>query len=265
MNRMVATMTADTLELTQRLIGLGMHCTAEHLDDIVARATKRRMSPVQLLECVCELEEQERARRSLERRHTRSKLGRFKSMADFDWAWPKKLDREAVEHVLSLDFLEHGRNVVLVAAQGLGKTMVAKNIAHQAILEGHGVLFVTAADMLLDLTSQESARALERRLKHYARFGLLCIDEIGYLSYDDRNADLLFRVISMRYEKKPVVLTTNLAFSEWTTIFPGAACTVALIDRVVHHADVVTIEGDSYRLKEAKARTQRPSRPKKKK
>ena len=247
-------MSAETHELAKRLSNLALHYTAEHLDDIVARATKRRMSPTQMLECLCELEELERARRSLERRHARSKLGRFKPMADFDWAWPKKIDRSAIDRALSLDFLHEGRNVVLVAAQGLGKTMIAKNIAHQAILAGMGVLFVTAADMLLDLTSQESARALERRLKHYARFGLLCIDEIGYLSYDDRNADLLFRVISMRYEKKPVVLTSNLGFSEWANIFPGAACTVALIDRVVHHADLITLEGDSYRLKEAKQR-----------
>lgn len=255
-------MTAETPDLVRRLSALGLHYTAEHFDDIVARATKRRMSPVQQLEYICELEEQERARRSLERRHARSKLGRFKSMADFDWAWPKKIDRGAIDRALSLDFLDQGHNVVLVAAQGLGKTMIAKNIAHEAILAGMGVLFVTAADMLLDLTSQESARALERRLKHYARFGLLCIDEIGYLSYDDRNADLLFRVISMRYEKKPVVLTTNLAFSEWATIFPGAACTVALIDRVVHHADVLAIEGQSYRLKEAKDRPTKTSRRK---
>lgn len=259
----VATMRADRPELGSRLQALGMHYSAEHLDDIIARATKRRMGPAQLLEYLCELEEQERAQRSLERRHARSKLGRFKPIADFDWAWPKKIDRGAIDRALSLDFLEHSRNVVLVAAQGLGKTMIAKNIAHQAILAGHGVLFVSAADMLLDLTSQESARALERRLKHYTRFGLLCIDEIGYLSYDDRNADLLFRVISMRYEKKPLVLTTNLAFSDWANIFPGAACTVALIDRVVHHADIISIEGDSYRLKEAKEPPAKPSRGRK--
>lgn len=252
-------MSAQTDGLSARLAALGMHYTAEHLDDIVARATKRRMGATQLLEYIIEREEQERARRGLERRHARSKLGRFKTIADFDWAWPKKLDRDAIERALSLDFIEDRRNIVLVAAQGLGKTMIAKNIAHQAILAGHGVLFVSAADMLLDLTAQESARALERRLKHYARFGLLCIDEIGYLSYDDRNADLLFRVISMRYEKKPVVLTTNLGFSDWATIFPGAACTVALIDRVVHHSDVIHIEGDSYRLKEAKEQTAKRS------
>jgi len=239
-------------QLQARLAALGLHYSAEHLDDLAARATKRRMGPVHLLEHLCDLEEQERARRSLERRHARSKLGRFKAMADFDWAWPKKVDRKAIHCALSLDFVAERRNVVLVAAQGLGKTMIAKNIAHQAILAGHSTLFITAADMLLDLTAQESARALERRLKHYARFAVLCIDEIGYLSYDNRNADLLFRIVSMRHESKPMVLTTNLGFRDWPQIFPGAACTVALVDRVIHHADVITLEGDSYRLKEAK-------------
>jgi DNA replication protein DnaC len=173
-------------------------------------------------------------------------------MSDFDWDWPKKIDRSAVESALALDFLRDTRNVVLVAPQGLGKTMIAKNIAHQAVLQGHSVLFVTAAELLLDLAAQEFARAVDRRLKHYARVQLLVVDEIGYLSYDNRNADLLFQALSMRYEKKSIVLTTNLAFADWTTIFPNAACATALIDRVVHHADILSVEGDSYRLREAR-------------
>ena len=142
---------------------------------------------------------------------------------------------------------------MLVAPQGLGKTMIAQNIAHQAILAGHSVLFVTAAQLLLDLGAQESARALDRRLRYYAQVGLLVIDEIGYLAFDNRNADLLFQVVSRRYEKKSLVLTTNLAFRDWHTIFPNATCATALIDRVVHHADVISIEGESYRLREAEA------------
>ena len=239
-------------DLADKLRAIGLNYTANNLADVLALATKKRMSPTQLLEHVAAIEEKERARKSLERRHTRSKLGRFKPIADFDWSWPDKIDRERIETALDLEFLHNSHNVVLVAPQGLGKTMVAKNIVHNAVLAGHGALFITAADMLLDLTAQESARALERRLKHYARVSLLCIDEVGYLSYDSRNADLLFRVVSMRYEHKSVVLTTNLAFKEWPSIFPGAACTTALIDRVVHHADVITIEGKSYRLREAK-------------
>ncbi len=140
---------------------------------------------------------------------------------------------------------------MLVAPQGLGKTMIAQNIAHQAIVQGHSVLFTTAAQMLLDLGGQESSRALESRLKHYAKQSLLVVDEVGYLAFDNRNADLLFQVVSRRYERKSLVLTTNLAFKDWPSVFPNATCATALIDRVIHHADVIGIEGKSYRLREA--------------
>jgi DNA replication protein DnaC len=174
-------------------------------------------------------------------------------MADYDWNWPTKIDRPLVESVLRLDFLDEPRNVVLAAAQGLGKTMIAQNVAQHAVLRGHGVLFISAAQLLLDLGAQESTRALERRFQHYAKIGLLILDEIGFLNFDNRSADLLFQVISRRYEKKSTVLTTNLAFRDWPTIFPNATCVTALIDRVVHHADVIAIEGDSYRAREADA------------
>jgi hypothetical protein len=117
--------------------------------------------------------------------------------------------------------------------------MIAQNIVHAALLAGHSALFITASQLLLDLGAQESTRALDRRLRYYSSRALLCIDEIGYLSYDTRNADLLFQVVSRRYERRSLVLTTNLAFSEWSSVFPNAACTTALIDRVVpprrHH------------------------------
>lgn len=110
-----------------------------------------------------------------------------------------------------------------------------------------------SGQLLFDLAAQDSARALERRFRHYCRPTLLCLDEIGYLSCDTRNADLLFQIVSRRYESKSIVMTTNLAFSEWPTIFPNATCATALIDRTVHHADVVAIEGESYRRREAEA------------
>ena len=239
--------------LADQLAALGLHHTGAHLDDLVALATKKRWSATQLLEHLATQEAQDRAQRSLDRRLARSRVGRLKLMADFDWAWPKKIDRDAVEATLRLEFLEGARNVVLAAPQGLGKSMIAKNIAHQAILAGHSVLFISAAQLLLDLAGQDSARGLDRRLRHYCRPSLLCVDEIGYLSYDNRNADLLFQVISRRYEQKSLVLTTNLAFSDWPTIFPNAACATALIDRAVHHAEVILVEGDSYRRREAEA------------
>jgi DNA replication protein DnaC len=240
-------------DLAGSLKAIGLRHTAEHLDDLVALATKRRLGPTQLLEHIVAEEHKERARRSLERRIGRSRLGRFKPMSDFDWSWPKSIDRQAVEAALRLEFLEPARNVVLVAPQGLGKTMIAQNIAHAALLAGHSALFVTAAQLLLDLGAQDSARSLDRRLRYYTSRPLLCVDEIGYLSYDSRNADLLFQVISRRYERRSIVLTTNLAFHEWPTIFPNAACTTALIDRVVHHADIIPIEGESYRRRDAQA------------
>jgi DNA replication protein DnaC len=238
-------------DLSLGLMAIGLRHTAEHLDDLVALATKRRLGPTQLLEHIVDDEQKERARRSLERRIARSRLGRFKPMSDFDWSWPKNIDRQTVEATLRLEFLESGRNVVLVAPQGLGKTMIAQNIVHAALLAGHSALFLTAAQLLLDLGAQESARALDRRLRYYTSRPLLCIDEIGYLSYDGRNADLLFQVVSRRYERRSLVLTTNLAFQDWPSIFPNAACTTALIDRVVHHADIIPIEGESYRRRDA--------------
>jgi len=244
--------------LADGLRAIGLAHTATELDDLVALATKRRWSTTQLLEHVVDAEQRERAKRSLERRVGRSKLGGFKPIADFDWAWPTRLDREAVEAAVRLDFLADARNVVLVAPQGLGKTMIAQNIVHAALAAGHSALFITASQLLLDLGAQESARALDRRLRYYTSRPLLCIDEIGYLSYDARNADLLFQVVSRRYERKSLVLTTNLAFSDWPTVFPNAACTTALIDRVVHHAEIIAIEGESYRRREAQAN--RPSR-----
>jgi DNA replication protein DnaC len=217
-----------------------------------------------VLEELAREEHAERERRSLERRRRATQLGRFKPIDEFDWDWPTKIDRAALDRALSGELVSQHENLVLVAAQGLGKTMLARNIAHQAVLQGHAALFVEASRMLLDLGAQDSARALERRLRHYARPSLLCVDEVGYLSYDARAADLLFEVVSRRYEQKSIVITTNLAFSDWPAIFPNASCVTALVDRLTHHADIARIEGESYRLREAeqsrKARQPQPKR-----
>ena len=241
------------MTLADSLKALGLHRVAADLDDIISLATRKRFSPVQLLEHVAALEIEDKKKRSLEARLSTSHLGKFKPMADFVWDWPGRIDRPAIEAALHLDFLEAARNVILVAPNGLGKTMIAKNIVHQAILAGHSALFTTAAQMLLDLCAQESARTLERRLKHYARPRLLCIDEVGYLSFDTRNADLFFEVVARRYENKSLILTTNLAFSDWPSIFPSATSATALIDRLVHHATIVPLEGHSYRRRDAEA------------
>jgi DNA replication protein DnaC len=247
-------------ELAEQLHALGLLRTAEDLDDFLARATKQRFSPQVLLEELARQEIAERERRSLERRLRAAKLGRFKPIDEFDWNWPKKIDRAVLDRALSGQLVREHENLILVAAQGLGKTMLARNIAHAAVLQGHSALFVEASHMLLDLGAQDSARSLERRLRHYAKPALLCIDEVGYLSYDARAADLLFEVVSHRYEKKSVVITSNLAFKDWPTIFPNASCVTALIDRLTHHADICLIEGQSYRRREAEARRKKKTR-----
>jgi DNA replication protein DnaC len=199
-------------------------------------------------------EEQERARRSLERRLAEAHIGRFKPLSDFDWVWPKSCDRPAIEALMSLEFLEDKSNVVLVAPNGLGKTMIAQNVAHQAVTAGHSVLLTTAGRMLGNLAALDSDSALRRRLRHYARPRLLVIDEVGYLSYSNRHADLLFELVSRRYEQSSTVITTNRPFGEWHEVFPNAACVVSLVDRLIHHAEILRLDGESYRHKEAQER-----------
>jgi DNA replication protein DnaC len=241
-------------DLHDALKNLGLHHLAATLDDLIDRATRARLSPRQLFELLAHEELKDRARRSLERRTVRAQLGRFKPMSDYDWNWPRAIERDLVESVLRLEFLEPRRNVVLLAAEGLGKTTIAQNIAHQAVLAGHSVLFTTATRMLMELEAVHGTPHLfQQRLRKYTRVTLLIVDEVGYLSYDTRAADLLFQVVSDRHEKRSTVLTTNMPFAQWPTIFPNASCTVALIDRIIHHADILSIEGDSYRRREAEA------------
>ena len=151
---------------------------------------------------VLDLEDAERARRSLKRRLDHARLGAFKPLADFDWTWPTKGDRSLVEELFSLAFIAEAVNVVLIGPNGLGKTMLLKNLAHQAILRGHSARFTLASDMLHDLAAQDSTTGLARRLRRYTCPTVLAIDEVGYLSYDARYADLLFEVVTRRYEQQ---------------------------------------------------------------
>lgn len=236
--------------LSTQLQQLGLRSLPAELEDFLARAAKGRWSPLQTLEQMVQQEMAERARRSLERRLRLSGIKRFKPMADFEWSWPAKIDREMIERALSLDFLSAGHNLVLIGRNGLGKTMIAQNICHAAVLAGHSVLFRSASALLEELHRQSPERR-RSKLRAYANVGLLCVDEVGYLSFDDRAADLLYEVVNRRYERKPTILTTNRPFKEWNEVFPNATCIVTLLDRLLHHADVTVIEGDSYRKRES--------------
>ncbi|MCY4559684.1 MAG: IS21-like element helper ATPase IstB [Chloroflexi bacterium] len=204
-------------------------------------------------------EEEERRARSLKRRLSAARIGRFKPLADFDWEWPRRCDRMAVEDLMSLDFLDDAANVVLVGPNGVGKSTIAANLAHRAILEGHTVRFATAASMLGELAAIDSDTRLQSKLRFYARQHLLVIDEVGYLSYSNRHADLLFNIVSSRSRQNSTIITTNRPFSEWGEAFPNAACVVALVDRLVHNAEILAIDGESYRRKEAEERQKQRS------
>lgn len=226
---------------------LRLHYLSQHYADFI-RA--RQNKPVeQIIQDLVRLEMTERGQRTLSRRLAEARLGRFKMMSEFDWEWPKQLDRAQLKAILETDFVRTGKNLIFIGPRCLGKTMIAKNLALSSVHRGNSVRFVTASKLVADL--QSCGHRLETRLRYYARIELLIIDELGYLSFQSQAADLLFEVISRRYEKAPIILTTNLAFKEWPTIFPGAACVSALLDRLIHHCEILVIGGDSYRQKES--------------
>jgi DNA replication protein DnaC len=244
-------MTNNLEVLHARAKALRLHGLLAHWEEAIAGGW---------LENLIEWEEQERARRSLERRLQDAHIGSFKPLCDFDWNWPKRCDRTAVEALMSLEFLNEAANVVFIGRNGLGKSTIAKNIAHQALIQGHTVLFTTAGQLLGNLAALDSDSTLRRRLRQYTAPRLVCIDEVGYLSYSNRHADLLFELISRRYEQKSTIITTNRPFAEWNDVFPNSACVVSLVDRLVHKAEIIAIEGESYRAKEARERSEQRAR-----
>jgi len=236
--------------LLERAAALQLHGLIEHSDEL---DEPWRIHVAQLLDW----EEDVRRQRGLERRLGAAHLGKFKPLADFDWAWPASIDRAGVNTLMTLAFMDTATNVILVGPNGVGKSTLAQNLAHRAVLAGHSARFVTAARMLNDLAAQDGASALERRLRYYARPELLVLDELGYLAYGNRHADLLFEIVNRRYERHATIITTNRPFGEWSEVFPNAPCVVSIVDRLVHHSEIIVIEGDSYRMHEAKTRAGR--------
>lgn len=244
-------MTNRTEQLHERAHALRMYGLLAHWSEI---------ADASWVEPLLQWEEQERARRSLERRIRDARLGNFKPLADFDWAWPKRIDRGALEELMALEFVREKSNVVLIGPNGVGKSTLALNLAYQSLIHGYTALFTTAGQMLGELAALDSDSALRRRLHRYASPEVLLIDEVGYLSYSNRHADLLFELVSRRYGAASTVVTTNKPFAAWSEVFPNAACVVSLVDRLVHRAEVIAIEGESYRVKEARERAEQRAR-----
>ena len=175
----------------------------------------------------------------------------LKSLDDFQWNWPKKINRPQIQNLFRLAFIATQTNVVLIGNVGLGKTHLSIALGHAACLNGHSVLFTTAVDIINTLAAAQSAGRLKREFHRYLKPAVLIVDELGYLPIDKHGADLLFQIISQRYERAPMVITTNRAYKHWSQIFNNdSTLTSAILDRVLHHADTVIIEGKSFRMKD---------------
>jgi len=174
-----------------------------------------------------------------------------KTLDDFQWSWPKKINRLQIQNLFRLDFIATCTNVVMIGNVGLGKTHLSIALGHAACTSGHSVLFTTAIDIINTLASAQSAGQLKREIRRYVKPAVLIVDELGYLPIDKHGADLLFQIISERYERAPIVITTNRAYKHWAQIFNNdSTLTSAILDRVMHHVDTVVIEGKSFRMKD---------------
>ncbi|MCC7100952.1 MAG: ATP-binding protein [Rubrivivax sp.] len=235
------------IDLYPALASLGFRAEPDALAAFFTHAHKSRLGPTQVGEGLVALERRAREATNLARRTRAAYLGKFKPLERFDWAHPRKIDRALIERLAGLDFIARGENVLLRGQSGVGKTMLAQNLGHAALLAGHTVRFTTLAAALADLLQQESIPAFERRLKRYLHPRLLVLDELGYLPVDSRAADMLYAIVSRRHEQRSTIISTNLAFKQWGTVFPGAACVGALVDRFAQHCHKVDIDADSWR------------------
>ena len=240
-----------TADLTQNLIYLKLPWIREHYETLSAEAAQKNWAHVEFLGRLLEGETHQRMDRATERRIQAAHFPVIKTLEQFDWSWPKTINRPQVQNLFRLQFIEQKANVVFLGGVGLGKSHLAVALGYQACLQGHRTLFTSAADIINTLSAAQAAHRLKTELRRYLGPTLLLIDELGFMPIDKHGADLLFQVISQRYEQGAIVLTTNKAFKTWLTIFNNdATVTSAILDRLLHHAETVTIEGKSYRMKD---------------
>ncbi len=223
----------------------------ENCEELAKQAAQKNWSHLDYLNRLTEGEALQRRDRATERRIRAARFPVIKTLDNFDWIWPKKINQPQIQNLFRLGFVEQKANVIFLGGVGLGKTHLATALAYTACLAGHTALFASAIDMVNTLLAAQAAHRLKAELKKYLSPAVLHLDEVGYLPIDKHGADLLFQVISQRYECGSIILTTNMAFKNWPAIFNNdATLASAVLDRLLHHADTVVVEGKSYRMKD---------------
>lgn len=242
-------------DLTKQLLYLKLPYIRENYEEIGKLAARKQWTHVHYLSELIKQEANLRQDRTIQRRIRMARFPVVKTLDQFNWSWPKKINQAQIKNLFRLKFIEDKSNVVFIGGVGLGKTHLASALGYQACLAGHTVVFTSAIDTINNLISAQHAGRLKKELKKYLKPSLIILDELGYLPIDKNGADLLFQIISQRYEQGSIVITTNRVFKDWPQIFNNdSTLTSALLDRLLHHTEASVIEGDSYRMKEVKGR-----------
>jgi DNA replication protein DnaC len=242
---------AATEALRTQLASLKLSHLLERFEPLAQEAGAEQWSHVEYLARLIEGEAHAREDRSIQRRVGLARFPVLKTLDRFDWSWPSKINRPQIQNLFRLRFIEEKGNVIFMANVGLGKSHLSIALGHTACLRGYSVLFTTAVDIINSLSAAQAQGNLKRELRKYLQPRLLVVDELGYLPIDKHGADLLFQIISERYERGALIITTNRAYKHWPEIFnQDSTLTSALLDRLLHHSETVVIEGKSYRMKE---------------
>jgi DNA replication protein DnaC len=237
--------------LIQHLDSLKLPFLKSNYTSFAQESAQQKWDHVEYLQRLIEGEYTQRRQRIIERRVRAAHFPFIKTLEQFNWEWPKKINRLQIQNLFRLEFLSQKSNVLLLANVGLGKTHLALALGYAACQEGHSVFFTDAISVINDLSAAQKRGLLKRQLKRYLNPTLLLIDEIGYLPIDQHGADLLFQVISQRYERGSIILTTNKPFKQWASIFNNdSTIASAVLDRLLHHAETIVIEGSSFRMKD---------------